>query len=665
MAVTPNYNFELIDFDKIPWHEREHDNWRIIDSVFSNFITVTNLKGVWQNALAVTVGQKYVDPDLGTMWEVLIAHTTPSTGTFAASRTATSANWAAFTVQVTAKGAWETATIYSPNDFVTDGTRFGIVQNAYTSGATYNADVTAGNIVTLVDLAIKATSTTSVAIAVSSHTFTIEETGVNFTAGDFFIATSDADASNYMFGTITSYSGTTLVVDATVNGGSGTLADWTIRIAGARGATGATGATGAAGAWSGSETVVVAALADHVGVFDATDSNAAKRSTIQTVLDGLGLVTALGATPAVTDKIAMADVSDTPDTAKTLTVQELFDGANGLTDATMVAGDKLLFVDADGSVARTDTAQGLLDLVSIVSDTTPQLGGFLDANSKFISQSQGANIASVAGDTDIWANFDGNTVHITGTNAITDFGTPKSAGDHMWVIFDGAASVVDSSTITVDGNTNFQAATNDLALVYALTTSTFLFKPFKNDGTATVAAAGGSWTLISNNSPSAAASLSLTGFDSSAYDAYCAVISNLRPATNSQNLWARTSTDGGSSYETSGYQYHIEGKQSGDYDRSNSSTSDSHILLSPTAEDIGNATTAGVSGVLWLYGPHVAARFTTMTWSGVQVGDSSEMTLLWGSGMRETAADVDGLQLLFSSGNIADGDVQWYGIKYS
>jgi hypothetical protein len=308
---------------------------------------------------------------------------------------------------------------------------------------------------------------------------------------------------------------------------------------------------------------------------------------------------------------------------------------------------------------------GTSTVASVVSDTTPQLGGFLDANSKFISQSQGANIASVAGDTDIWANFDGNTVHITGTNAITDFGTPKSAGDHMWVIFDGAASVVDSATITVDGNTNFQAATNDLALVYALTTSTFLFKPFKNDGTSTVAAAGGAWTLISNNSPSAAASLSLTGFDSSAYDAYCAVISNLRPATNSQNLWLRTSTDGGSSYETSGYQYHIEGKQSGDYDRSNSSTSESHVKLSPTAEDIGNATTAGISGVLWLYGPHAAARFTTMTWSGVQVGDSSEMTLLWGSGMRETAADVDGLQLLFSSGNIADGDVQWYGIKYS
>ena len=126
----------------------------------------------------------------------------------------------------------------------------------------------------------------------------------------------------------------------------------------------------------------------------------------------------------------------------------------------------------------------------VVDDTTPQLGGFLDANSKFISLSQGAAIASVAGDTDIWAGVDGNTIHITGTNAITDFGTPKNAGDHMWLIFDAAASVVDSGTITVAGNTNYQAAANDLALVYALTTSTFLFMPFPNSGGSPVAASG-------------------------------------------------------------------------------------------------------------------------------------------------------------------------------
>jgi hypothetical protein len=127
----------------------------------------------------------------------------------------------------------------------------------------------------------------------------------------------------------------------------------------------------------------------------------------------------------------------------------------------------------------------------VVDDTTPQLGGFLDTNGKFISMSQGVAIASEDGDTDIWAGVDGNTIHITGTDTITDFGTPKRAGNYMWLIFDAAAVVQDSATITVAGNTNYQAAANDLAIVYALTTSSFLFIPFPNSGSSPVAASGG------------------------------------------------------------------------------------------------------------------------------------------------------------------------------
>jgi len=170
---------------------------------------------------------------------------------------------------------------------------------------------------------------------------------------------------------------------------------------------------------------------------------------------------------------------------------------------TWSSGNDCIFqFSRSGDKGDTGTAgSGSGDMNDVVDDTTPQLGGFLDANSKFISHAQGAAIASVAGDTNIWTNFDGNTVHITGTNAITDFGTPKSAGDSMWLIFDAAASVVDSATITVAGNTNYQAAANDLALVYALTTSTFLFIPFPNSGASPVAAAGGGGWLGESGSP--------------------------------------------------------------------------------------------------------------------------------------------------------------------
>jgi len=187
-------------------------------------------------------------------------------------------------------------------------------------------------------------------------------------------------------------------------------------------------------------------------------------------------------------------------------------------------------------------------LANVVEDTTPQLGGFLDTNSKFISHAQGAAIASVAGDTNIWTNFDGNTVHITGTNAITDFGTPKSAGDSMWVIFDGAASVVDSATITVAGNTNYQAAANDLALVYALSTSTFLFMPFPNSGLSPVYDTDTAKTDVANTF-SAAQSGSITALadganisvDLSANNHFSVTLGGNRTLDNPSNIVAGTS----------------------------------------------------------------------------------------------------------------------------
>ena len=128
----------------------------------------------------------------------------------------------------------------------------------------------------------------------------------------------------------------------------------------------------------------------------------------------------------------------------------------------------------------------------LLDDTTPQLGGTLDTNSKRIDFSEGAVIAS-GSSCDIWANSDGNTVHITGTTEIDDFATAPKAGAWMLVVFDGAVNVVDSATITVDGNTDFTTEAGDMALVYAETTTTFRFKPLPVDGgspVAPVAAAG-------------------------------------------------------------------------------------------------------------------------------------------------------------------------------
>lgn len=80
-------------------------------------------------------------------------------------------------------------------------------------------------------LGVTATSSTSVTIPTppTSKTFTIE-TGKGFVPGMEIKISSTASPTNYMRGTVTSYSGSTLIVDITAVGGAGTFAVWSITI---------------------------------------------------------------------------------------------------------------------------------------------------------------------------------------------------------------------------------------------------------------------------------------------------------------------------------------------------------------------------------------------------------------------------------------------------
>jgi hypothetical protein len=92
--------------------------------------------------------------------------------------------------------------------------------------------------------ALQSTSTSSLAIGIGSKTF-VTQAGKQFSAGQFVLIVSDANPANYMHGQVTSYTGTSLVVNVIDVGGSGTLADWTISVSGSRGAIGETGPEGA------------------------------------------------------------------------------------------------------------------------------------------------------------------------------------------------------------------------------------------------------------------------------------------------------------------------------------------------------------------------------------------------------------------------------------
>jgi hypothetical protein len=90
---------------------------------------------------------------------------------------------------------------------------------------------------------LTATSTTSTSISTGSKTFTTQS-GEQFVSGQFVTIAQNGTPSNYMYGQVTSYSTTQLVVNVTAIGGSGTIANWLISLSGLQGATGAAGVNG-------------------------------------------------------------------------------------------------------------------------------------------------------------------------------------------------------------------------------------------------------------------------------------------------------------------------------------------------------------------------------------------------------------------------------------
>lgn len=179
-STTTNFNFNLTDFDKIPWGTEAHNNWHLVDALMARFLAVSNVQGVWENALSVSVGNRYIDRDSDTIYEVLVAHTTASTGLFAADRIANPTYWQAVSVDVVFKGTFTVGTSYLVNDFLVDANRYGVVAVSHTGAVSYDSEVAAGNIITLIDGSniISSISTTTVSVGNPATASYVGSTGV-------------------------------------------------------------------------------------------------------------------------------------------------------------------------------------------------------------------------------------------------------------------------------------------------------------------------------------------------------------------------------------------------------------------------------------------------------------------------------------------------------
>ena len=167
--------------------------------------------------------------------------------------------------------------------------------------------------------------------------------------------------------------------------------------------------------------------------------------------------------------------------------------------------------------------------------------------------------------------------------------------------------------------------------------------------------------LLQEQVASASASLNFTDFVDSEFDDYFVVLENLIPATDGSLLRMRTSTNGGSSYDSGASDYHYSrGGTTAAGSGTNANSTSTAIEFTSSVGNAANET--GVSGRIDFNKPQSAIYFG-MNFA-VRWLDTSTIPLnMDGVGYRMAAADVDAFQLLFSSGNITSGSAKLYGLR--
>lgn len=165
--------------------------------------------------------------------------------------------------------------------------------------------------------------------------------------------------------------------------------------------------------------------------------------------------------------------------------------------------------------------------------------------------------------------------------------------------------------------------------------------------------------LLTSGTVSAAATLDIVLTSYTAYRGIVFYLSGFRPATDAATLGMRVSTDGGSSYDTTGYANRsLLFVTTATLNFVESATD--RITLSTT---IGNDGDRAYNGMITLLN-QTSTSFRPQVNHVATHGGSGGYSLnyLTGSGTREALQDTNAVRFLFSSGNITAGNYGVYGI---
>ena len=239
---------------------------------------------------------------------------------------------------------------------------------------------------------------------------------------------------------------------------------------------------------------------------------------------------------------------------------------------------------------------------------------------------------------------------------IAEQGTIERTGVGEFLKFDDGTD--NFQTFSSNGSPEGVIAADKGSIAHDITGTCLYFKTTDTVNTgweclaATGGVAGSGITFLASATASASATVEFTSLIDSTYNMYLIVWEDVKPATDNVDFHFRTSSDGGVSFDSgaSDYSYYLE----------TSGTLGATFIKLSSGSRLGNDTNEKADGFMFLMNPS-AASYTTLHSQCMYLGVTTNFIKAQVSGIRNSAADVDAIQFLMSSGNIASGTFKLYG----